>query len=407
MPYEGTTQTGGAVPDAVAFRSLIGVLAPKDDDDSVLSAALAAKRSALVKNGGPEFDSAIALWRRTTDSAINEYNSRQQDAASFGAVSGDFSELYELQSRLNQQLDAADAAIQKTLTDLKIDLSSQVQDIKGRIIHHIPDHLEQQPQTSNGAPGGHLLNTSLLVPRVAATTIWSFNNGNYTETEDVSADSTYVYLTTSFVGYTTNPNMTCTWDSYHQMWQPPGCSQCGNGLPCHSPSISAYIGGTGGTSSYGSAPPSYYWNIRKAVAKNAINPTLPPQQTQSNVNVFCTGANGYIVSDTLGALDLSYINLASEISSYLGPDPYGSVCLTGMTRCNNTPFATSGTIAIAGANSSQYCSSLKQYSATSHMVCSKPQSQSTWSSSNCLGPQIADTIYNSPMAPITCDTYPH
>lgn len=302
MPYEGTTQTGDSVSDVIAFRSLINLLAPKGDDDSVLAAARAAKRSAIIKSK-PECDSALALWRRTTDSAINNYNSQQQDAASVGAVSGDFSELYALQNQLNDQLDASDAALKNTLTGFGVDLSKHAQEIKSRIIHHVPDGNSIPQSSKGGGAAWHLVNASLHMPRVSATTISTFSNGNYTETEDFSFDSTSVYLTVSFVGYTTNPSMTCAWDAYHQMWQPPGCSACGNGLPCHSPSISAYIGGVGGRSSYGSARPPYYWNISKAVARDAINPTLPPVETQSSVNVFCNAANGDIVNDTPPALD--------------------------------------------------------------------------------------------------------
>ena len=111
--------------------------------------------------------------------------------------------------------------------------------------------------------------------------------GGYTSYATASIDSTYLYSTVQISGSSTS--MGCTWDNYHDQWQPPGCPAT------HTPQINNYLGSVGGSFTGGGGLYTNYITFSNT-QQTAYVPGSGDYSWNAGTGIFCSVAKMFILT---------------------------------------------------------------------------------------------------------------
>jgi len=319
--------TGDDVPDFDAQRLVLIAVADNASDNETTKAA----KKAFQRMLGYDDDKAVAAlnrWARANQAASDKFNAKAQNLLSPNG-GGDFASLKGLEKALGDQQ-------QKALDVLSADLfaaGANGDSYKFYAASHkkqMTKHVSEAALQSALEAVPHLENVNFSLKKAIYGTT-TYQSG-YTTGWLATMDNTYVYGITTLVGHYAYPTWTCTWDQYHQQWQPyPGCTCAGAGVPCHTPTLTTYIGSSYTTYTWPGQSPSYDWNVSMGNQNTLANSGTMSFAAQ----VWCTGAAAWYVNAQYGgggAFITGDVRIKMELNGSKSTDWYGrSVC--------NTPIA--------------------------------------------------------------------
>ena len=395
------TITGNAIPDQLIARPMLLNMIPQAGDNDAATQFKVAARASL---GVPDEQLTPILneWYATYNLFNDRYN---QQAIALATPTGIDS---QAQQAIEQQYDSdLKASIVTFLKELQALDSNAPQ----KFMQHLAN-LKARTQWNTTAQNAAALPGSLTQISLGraqlkqADITYMYNENGYVYTMDsyaaISGSGVNGYHSFTVTGHSASNNWTCTWDSYHQVWVPyPGCTLCGAGIPCHTPTVSLSLSnGNQQTTTGPAVAPNVNVNTA-AYAYDAISPWPGSEPTATaSGSIYCSGAGEAL--DGTGSLlfDISSVGIRVANGTVISKT---STCTINSLLCTNGAYITPSTVSPPSTNS---CFPTGAYYGDTISVCVKPHSQVGWLTEDCSLLVVEPSPTSTVLPRIACDTYP-